>query len=189
MKIVRRISAVAAAMLITLGIALSPAAPASAAGFFDENVEPAYLQNSEAGLCMDDYALSGSVYQYPCNAQDNEWWKWRKPFPSSGNVWHIGLGVGRYSPHKCLYPEGVAYYSRITLRICNNLNTRQQWAEHKVGNFSYFESLYAPGKCIGALVGPSISEMVLAECVVRPSILFKKVLLSQGPPPPGRVWG
>jgi hypothetical protein len=74
----------------------------------------------------------------------------------------------------CLSPEGAGYYSRIKLQSCNISSPSQQWAQHSVGSFWYFESLYAPGKCIGALVGPSISEMVLAECVIRPSIQFKK---------------
>lgn len=183
MKIVRCITAAATVVLITLGtVVFGPMAPASAA------VLPAYLQNSEAGLCMDDYALSGNAYQYPCNAQDNQWWDWTNPL--GGNSWQLRLGAGRYQGlPQCLYPENAAYYARIKLLGCNAFNPRQRWAEHKINNFSYYESLWAPGKCIGALVGPSISELVLAECVVRPSILWKKVTIDNGPPPAGPVWG
>jgi hypothetical protein len=164
---IRRIVVTATVMLTALGAAIiGDPRPASAASY-------SYLVNSEAGLCMDNYARSGEVYQYPCNPQHNQWWRWRRPAgQTTGNQWMIINDEAGYD--QCLSSRGGSYYSEIILSVCNEFVPSQKWRWISWGDQWTIQN-DRWGSCIGASVGPAISKLVLAECVIRPSVIWRQV--------------
>ncbi len=168
MGIIRRIAVTATVMLAALAMSGPAAAVPPPPGW----PPPSYLRNSEAGLCMDNFALTGEVYQYPCNPQPNQWWWWRKPGGATDNRWLIHIVQGGLDT--CLSARGTAYYSEIHLSACREGQLRQQWRWLSWGDQWTIQSVES-GKCIGASVGPAVSKLVLAECVIRPSVLWAQV--------------
>ncbi|WP_306204053.1 RICIN domain-containing protein [Actinoplanes sp. RD1] len=140
-------------MLTTIAATLvTGAQPAQAATW-------SYIVNSESGLCMDNYARTGNIYQYPCNPQRNQWWQWRRPGGATGNQWLIINNENG----RCLNTNGGSVGSPLILSVCNDFTPSHRWQWNTWGSQWWLRNNHW-NLCVHPTNAGAITPVVLTDC-------------------------
>jgi hypothetical protein len=118
------------------------------------------IRNVGNSTCLDDFARTRQVYQYPCNWQANQIWDWYQPNGVPENAWHIR----NYESWTCLHPANGMLSAPLRLATCNVNNRSMKWRWVHVQGDAYMIQNVASGLCVLAPSHSGATQLTQSHC-------------------------
>ena len=165
----RRLLAVTAGLITVLLAALLVGPPPASAATLDWY----RVSNLGTGKCMDNYARTNNIYQYPCGAGVNQLFTWYQ-VPGRPGDWYIE----NMAYYGCMEPNGGG---GIILRECYSGRTTSMWRWVPVSGGWYKIVNVASGRCVEVPNSSSADvQLVTAFCNSQNKQLWKGELRYTG---------
>jgi hypothetical protein len=127
------------------------------------------VQNAGSRKCLDHFAWSSRVHQYPCNTQANQLWTWYQ-VPGRPDAWYIEATQS----YGCIETAGAGNSAPLVLRACRSGRTSAMWRWVHVRDGWYAITNVASGRCVDVPNGTTGDvQLVQYDCHHRAHQLWK----------------